>query len=409
MERLDAKLADHLQYSGQSNPFFSLPYLPDDMHHHLRDGENMESVLQHIDSRFGYIVVMPNLIPPVTTVAQAIEYKTRIDNSAIKQNLTNMPTLMMTLYLTDKTTIDDINDIVTYNKHNTKVVYAIKLYPQGATTNSAKGVSNIEHLLPVLHSMSLASLPLLIHGESTNVTVDIFDKEAIFLKESLIPLLLACPDLNVVLEHITTLQSVNFIRQVNNGVDNDGAILDASCQYDLETMRLLRQRKGKVAGTITAHHMLYNRNALFKGGICPHMYCLPILKREQHRLALISAATSGERYFFAGSDSAPHTIESKESVCGCAGVFTAHAITELYTEIFANENKLHMLCKFLCLNGKYFYDIKIPDCQLDDEGGELAQVSLIKQSWVVPDAYKFGSTYVKPLRAGENIHWSRCL
>ena len=347
-------------------------YVPDDFHHHLRDGEFLKDVVHYASEAFDYVLVMPNITPPVRKVKDAEEYLKRIIDSNTTENYIDSreTTFLMTLYLTDKTSQEDIQDV--FKSQN---VVALKMYPAGATTNSEFGVTCIESIKPALKEMSNCGIPLLVHGEVTDPKIDIFDREKVFIEKILAPILNEFPDLKVVMEHITTKDAVDFV--MNYPTNN-------------------------LAATITAHHLLYNRNALFQGGLRPHMYCLPVLKREEHRKALIEAAVSGSEKFFLGTDSAPHTIESKESACGCAGVFTGHAPIELYAEAFSKAGKLKMLPKFANENGRKFYgDIlnKIP------KKHHREKILLTKQTWTVPKQLNFGSNYVKPLRSGESIFW----
>tara|TARA_B100001287_G_C22656914_1_gene518238 strand:+ start:197 stop:1231 length:1035 start_codon:yes stop_codon:yes gene_type:complete len=336
--------------------------MPDDFHHHFRDNEFLNDVVPFTAERFGKVIAMPNTKPPIRTTQEAINYKSRIvdcipNNSDLQ--------ILMTLYLTDNTTSEEI-----YKAKESGVVYACKLYPSGATTNSELGVTDISKIKDCLKTMASLNIPLLVHGEVTDKDIDIFDREKIFIERILKPLIQEIPTLKIVMEHITTKDAVDF---VTSTPPNIGA-------------------------TITAHHMLYNRNELFKNGICPHLYCLPILKREEHRKALINAATSGSCKFFLGTDSAPHTIESKESACGCAGIFTGHIGIELYTEIFENVGKLKNLEKFASINGSEFYGIK----------KNKNKIKLIKKDWLVPEIYNFGNSHVRPLRAGEYVKWEIC-
>jgi dihydroorotase len=338
--------------------------VPDDFHHHLRDGEVLPDVVEHASRTFGNVLCMPNIKPPVRSVEEAAAYRDRIVEAGNSRGC-HVPNLLMTLYLTDTTTPDDIQQV-----KDSGFVKALKLYPAGATTNSEFGVTSYEKIQPVLRAMAEAKIPLLVHGEVTDPAVDIFDREAVFIETILKPIIENNPNLKVVMEHITTKQAVDFVKE-------SGA---------------------KVAATITAHHLLYNRNSLFKGGICPHMYCLPILKREEHRMALVEAATSGSPKFFLGTDSAPHAVGSKESACGCAGIFTGHAPLELYAEVFDSQGKLHLLESFASINGKSFYENVPP-------ASSQRKVKLVRQEWTVPANYEFGGQKVRPLRAGEKMQW----
>ena len=333
---------------------------PDDWHLHLRDGEALAAVLPHTARQFARAIVMPNLRPPVTTVAAAGDYRARI-LAALPPGMAFEP--LMTLYLTDRTPVDEIRRAAECD-----FVHAIKLYPAGATTNSDSGVTDLDHCSAVLAEMEKFGLPLLVHGEATDPASDVFDREKIFIERVLQPLLTRHPALKVVFEHITTSDAADFV---------------AACGPT-------------VAATITAHHMLYNRNAIFPGGIRPHYYCLPVLKREQHRLALLHAATSGSRKFFLGTDSAPHAQATKEAACGCAGCYTAHAALELYAEAFASVAALDRLEAFASFNGPDFYGLP----------RNRGRLTLEQHDWLTPAAYAYasGDTLV-PLRAGEWLRW----
>ena len=333
--------------------------LPNDFHHHFRDGEVLQHIVPFAAERFGNVIAMPNIKPPIKNYLDAELYYKRLSKYIPNDSKLN---ILMTLYLTDKTKPEDI-----ILAKNSQIVYACKLYPAGATTNSEYGVTNILNIKDTLKTMELLNMPLLVHGEVTDTDIDIFDREKVFIETKLKPLIKELPKLKIVMEHITTKYAVDFV---------------LSCDDN-------------VAATITAHHMLYNRNELFKSGICPHMYCLPILKREEHREALVSAATSGSDKFFLGTDSAPHTVESKESSCGCAGIFTGHAAIELYAEIFDKVDKLDILEKFASLNGSNFYEIPL----------NKQKIVLKKEKWLVPETYDFGNSKVRPLRANEYIEW----
>jgi dihydroorotase len=334
---------------------------PDDWHLHLRDGGALRAVLPHTARRFARAIVMPNLRPPVTTTAQALEYRGRILD-ALPPALAGRFTPLMTLYLTEATAPEEI-----LLARASGVVHAVKLYPAGATTHSEAGVRSLARLGPVLEAMQLCGLPLLVHAEVTDPAVDVFDREAVFLREQLAPLLERAPGLRVVVEHVTTAEAVAFVRAAGDAV----------------------------AATITAHHLLYSRNAMFAGGLRPHMYCLPVLKRERHREALVAAATSGEAKFFLGTDSAPHPRTAKESGCGCAGVYTAHAAVELYAEAFAAAGALDRLEGFASEFGPRFYGLP-----LNEE-----RVTLVAESWSVPVSYPLGDGEVEPLRAGAEVGW----
>ncbi|MDX2475281.1 MAG: dihydroorotase [Candidatus Krumholzibacteria bacterium] len=332
---------------------------PDDWHLHLRDGAVLESVVPHSARQFGRAIIMPNLKPPVTTTAMALAYRERI-LAAVPDDCDFAP--LMTLYLTDTTTVAEIA-----TAKASGLVHALKLYPAGATTNSAAGVTDILKADPVLAAMTKAGLPLLVHGEVTDPSIDIFDREAVFIETVLRPVLERHPDLKVVLEHVTTRQGVDFVRSAG----------------------------ANVAGTITAHHLLWNRNAIFQGGLNPHAYCLPVLKREAHREALVSAATSGEASFFLGTDSAPHPQHAKESGCGCAGIYTAHAALELYATAFAAVGKLANLEAFASLNGPAFYGLEASE----------TTVTLDEAAWTVPESYGLGEGRVVPMFAGQELLW----
>jgi dihydroorotase len=332
---------------------------PDDWHLHLRDGDAMEAVLPFTAARFGRAIVMPNLNPPVTTMEQALAYRRRI-LAALPANSRFMP--LMTLYLTDETPAEEI-----INAKRSGVVHGVKLYPAGATTNSASGVTDLSRCQKALEAMEEVNLPLLVHGEVTFAEVDLFDREKIFLDRTLAPLLGRHPRLRVVLEHITTKEAVRFVRGT----------------------------PARVAATVTAHHLLLNRNAMFSGGIRPHHYCLPVLKREEHRLALIEAATSGSPKFFLGTDSAPHARHAKEASCGCAGIFTAHAGIELYAEVFAAAGALDRLEGFASIHGPLFYGLP----------KNADTITLVRETWPVPAEFPFGADTLVPLRGGGTVSW----
>lgn len=332
---------------------------PDDWHVHLRDGEMLATVLPDTAQRFARAIVMPNLKPPVRTVAEASAYRERI-LAVLPAEMRFEP--LMTLYLTDKTSPEDIRQA-----KSSGFIHAVKYYPAGATTNSDSGVTDIHRVAAVLETMQEVGLPLLVHGEVTDADIDIFDREAVFIERILVPLLERLPRLRVVLEHITTAQAAAFVTAA----------------------------AANVAATITVHHLLYNRNAMFQGGIRPHAYCLPVLKRESHRQALVAAATSGNPKFFLGTDSAPHLRHDKESSCGCAGIYSAHAALELYAEVFEQAGALDKLEAFASFHGPDFYGL--PRNQ--------AQVTLVKQPWTVPAALNAGDHALIPLRAGETVGW----
>lgn len=331
---------------------------PDDWHLHLRDGEALKAVLPHTVRQFGRAIVMPNLKPPVRSVADAAAYRDRII-SAIPAGKQFEP--LMTLYLTDNTSPEDI-----FAAKASRFIKAVKYYPAGATTNSDFGVTDIRRCDRVLEAMQEVDLPLLLHGEVTDSHVDIFDREKVFIEKYLIPLRAKFPKLRIVLEHITTTDAVKFVLSANN-----------------------------IAATITPQHLLFSRNILFKGGIRPHFYCLPILKREEHRLALLKAATSGNAKFFLGTDSAPHGRNSKESFCGCAGCYSALHAIELYAEAFESANSLDKLEAFASFYGPDFYQLP----------RNTEQITLTKTTWRIPDELPFPESGLVPLRAGEEITW----
>ena len=333
---------------------------PDDWHLHLRDGAALASVVGHSARRFARAIVMPNLKPPVTTVAQAEAYRQRIlDSLPGGQHFEPL----MTLYLTEATPIEEIARAKASGH-----VFAVKYYPAGATTNSQDGVRDLSRVYPVIEAMQEHEIPLLLHGEVTDPAVDIFDRERIFIERHLRPLRERFPGLRMVLEHITTRDAVDFVSKAADGM----------------------------AATITAHHLLLNRNALFEGGVNPHHYCAPILKREVHRAALLEAATSGDPRFFLGTDSAPHVRESKENACGCAGVYTAHAAIELYAEAFEQVGRLDRLEAFTSFHGADFY--RLPR--------NTERLVLERRAWTVPAAYPLAGSSCVPMRAGKSIAWS---
>ncbi|MEL0660622.1 dihydroorotase [Psychromonas arctica] len=331
---------------------------PDDWHVHLRDGEVLKDTVRDTSRYMGRAIVMPNLVPPVMTTESALAYRERI--LAEKPTATFTP--LMVIYLTDNTSAEDIKKAKASGH-----VYAAKLYPAGATTNSDSGVTNVDNIKAALQAMQEVNMPLLVHGEVTSHDVDIFDREEVFLKEVLAPIVADYPNLKIVLEHITTANAVDF---VNKASDNVGA-------------------------TITAHHLMFNRNHMLVGGIKPHFYCLPILKRNTHQTALVKAATSGSKKFFLGTDSAPHSIGAKESACGCAGSYTAFAALELYAEVFEAENALDKLEGFASFNGPDFYELP----------RNTDTVTLEKQSWTVPETLVFGNDVVVPIKANEEMTW----
>jgi dihydroorotase len=332
---------------------------PDDWHLHLRDGQALASVVGHTAQRFARAIVMPNLKPPVATVAQAESYRERI-LACLPAGSGFQP--LMTLYLTEDTAPEEIA-----RAKASEHVFAVKYYPAGATTNSQSGVRDLARVNAVLEAMEKHELPLLLHGEVTDPAVDIFDRERVFIERHLLPLQARFPGLRMVLEHITTKDAVDFVT---------GA-------------------PANVGATITAHHLLLNRNALFEGGIRPHNYCAPILKRETHRQALLQAATSGDAHFFLGTDSAPHPRGAKETACGCAGLYTAHAAIELYAEAFDQAGKLDQLEAFTSFHGPDFY--RLPRNQ--------ERIVLERKAWTVPDTYPLADSVVVPMRAGEGVEW----
>ena len=332
---------------------------PDDWHLHLRDGAALHAVVPHSARQFARALIMPNLRPPVMTTAQALAYRARI-LAAIPPGLDFQP--LLTLYLTDQTPPAEITRAQASGQ-----AIAGKLYPAGATTNADAGVTDLRNIYPVLETMQRCGMPLLVHGEVTDPAVDIFDREAVFIERALIPLMRDFPGLKVVLEHITTEDAADFVRAA----------------------------PVTVAATITAHHLLYNRNAIFQGGIRPHYYCLPILKRERHRQALIRAATSGHPKFFLGTDSAPHSQHGKETACGCAGCYTAHAALELYAEAFETAGALDRLDAFASIHGADFYGLP----------RNAGTITLRRQATLIPETLPFGDEPLIPLRAGETLHW----
>ncbi|AZZ91131.1 dihydroorotase [Hahella sp. KA22] len=332
---------------------------PDDWHLHLRDGDALATTVPATARLFSRAIVMPNLVPPVTHTAQAEAYRNRI-LSHIPAGAAFDP--LMTLYLTNNTSPEEI-----VIAKQSGIVYGCKLYPAGATTNSDAGVTDVANVFSVLEKMSEVGLPLLVHGEVVQADVDIFDREKRFLDETLAPLAERFPDLKIVLEHITTRDAVEFVNQAG----------------------------ANVAATITAHHLLYNRNHMLVGGIRPHFYCLPILKRSEHQLALRDAAASGSDKFFLGTDSAPHPKEKKEAACGCAGCFTAPSALELYAEAFDELGALEKLEGFASLHGPKFYGLP----------ANSGKVRLSKQDWTMPTSMALGDSTIVPFRAGETIRW----
>ena len=332
---------------------------PDDWHLHLRDGAALSSVLPHSARQFARAIVMPNLKPPVTTTAAATAYRERI-LAALPEGMAFEP--LMTLYLTNNTDPDEIRRAA-----DTGFIHAVKLYPAGATTNSDAGVTDLRNCYKVLEVMQEVGMPLLVHGEVTDNDIDLFDREAVFIERVMRPLRRDMPVLKVVFEHITTKEAAQYVAEA----------------------------EGPIGATITAHHLLYNRNEIFRGGIRPHYYCLPVLKREEHRLALVTAATSGDERFFLGTDSAPHAVHTKYAACGCAGCYTALHAMEMYTEAFAQAGALDKLEAFASLNGPAFYGLPV------NEG----TITLERRDWTLPETVPFGEHQLVPLNAGETIHW----
>ena len=337
---------------------------PDDWHLHLRDGEALEAVIGHTARQFARAIVMPNLKPPVTTVALAQAYQARIQQAMRKAGIAaDAFTPLMTLYLTDNTSPDEI-----VRAKETGAAIAVKLYPAGATTNSDAGATDLlGRCSKVLETMEQVGLPLLVHGEVTEPTVDVFDREALFIDRVMIPLRRAFPALRVVFEHLTTKDGVDYVKDA----------------------------EGPVAATLTPQHMLYNRNAIFQGGVRPHYYCLPILKREVHRKALLDAATSDSPRFFLGTDSAPHSKGLKENACGCAGCYTALHAMELYATAFDQAGKLDRLEAFASLRGPDFYGLP----------RNTETISLQRGAFVIPNELAFGRETIVPLAAGETLGW----
>jgi dihydroorotase len=331
---------------------------PDDWHLHVRDGAALNTVVPHTAAEFGRAIIMPNLKPPVTTAAQALAYKQRI-LAAVPQGMSFEP--LMTLYLTDNLPADEIA------RAKDAGVVAAKLYPAGATTNSDAGVTDMRKTYKTLQAMQKAGMLLLVHGEVTSSDIDLFDREAVFIDTQLIPLRKDFPELKIVFEHITTAEAAQYVSSAD--------------KY--------------TGATITAHHLLYNRNAIFTGGIRPHYYCLPVLKRETHRLALVQAATSGSPKFFLGTDSAPHPAQLKEHATGCAGCYTAHAAMPMYAEAFDNAGALDKLEGFASFHGADFYGLP----------RNTGTLTLRKESWTPPESFAFGEADLKPLRSGEALPW----
>lgn len=331
---------------------------PDDWHVHLRDGDVLNTTVKDISRYFGRAIIMPNLVPPVTNTELARSYYQRIMSAEPRANFQPL----MVLYLTDTTRPQDIIEA-----KDSGLVFAAKLYPAGATTNSSSGVTDITKMQDVFDTMQSVGMPLLIHGEVTTNDTDIFDREEVFIETVLSPLVAKNPNLKVVLEHITTKNAVDFVKSAGDNV----------------------------AATITVHHLLFNRNHMLAGGIRPHYFCLPILKRNTHQQALIEAATSGNAKFFLGTDSAPHAKHAKESSCGCAGSYTAHAAIELYAEVFDQENALEKLEDFASINGPTFYQLPI----------NSDKITLVRKAWKVPATLTFGDDVVVPIRSEDHIAW----
>ncbi len=331
---------------------------PDDWHIHLRDGKKLSRTVNDAALQFSRAIVMPNLVPPVLNAYDAIEYKKRILNSLDNDKILDP---LMVLYLTDETCPEIIKEA-----KDSGCVFAAKYYPAGATTNSSNGVTDIKHIYPVLEAMQKHDLVFAIHGEVTNKEIDIYDREAKFIESILKKIVNDFPDLRIVFEHITTSEAVDYVSSSSN-----------------------------IAATITAHHLLFNRNDMFAGGIRPHYYCLPVLKRDVHQKALISAATSGNKKFFIGTDSAPHTKSKKENSCGCAGAYTAHAAIEMYAEAFDQANSLEKLEGFTSLFGPDFY--KLPR--------NTNHIRLIRKSWDVPFQLDYDDEQLIPLFSGQKLNW----
>ena len=331
---------------------------PDDWHLHVRDGAALNTVVPHTAAQFARAIIMPNLKPPVTTAEQAMAYKQRI-LAAVPQGMAFEP--LMTLYLTDNLPPAEIA------RAKAAGVVAAKLYPAGATTNSDAGVTDLRKIYPVLEAMQREGMLLLVHGEVTTSDIDLFDREAVFIERHLVPLRRDFPGLKIVMEHITTSEAVQYVQAAEQNL----------------------------AATLTVHHLLYNRNAIFTGGIRPHYYCLPVLKRETHRQALVQAAVSGDPRFFLGTDSAPHPTHLKEHATGCAGCYTAHAAIEMYAEVFEQAGALDKLEGFASFYGADFYGLP----------RNTDHITLRRESWTPPEHYAFGEAELKPLRSGESLPW----
>jgi len=337
---------------------------PDDWHLHVRDGAALHTVVPHTAAQFARALIMPNLKPPVTSTAQALSYRERIRAAAVAAGYSAFEPLM-TLYLTDHLRPDEIL------RAKEAGLVGVKLYPAGATTNSDAGVTDMRKTYATLEAMQRVGMPLLVHGEVTSPDIDLFDREAVFIDTQLIPLRRDFPALKVVFEHITTREAAQYVQSA----------------------------QGAIAASITAHHLLYNRNAIFTGGIRPHYYCLPVLKREIHRQALVDAATGGSPRFFLGTDSAPHATHLKEHASGCAGCYTAHAAMELYASAFEAAHALDKLEAFASFHGPDFYALP----------RNTGQITLRRESWAPPESYAFAETSLKPLAGGEVLHWRMAL
>jgi len=331
---------------------------PDDWHVHLRDGDALAAVVPHTAAQFARAIVMPNLKPPVTRTEQALAYRDRI-LAALPEGSDFQP--LISVYLTDQTPADEIA------KAHAAGVVAVKLYPAGATTNSNAGVTDLRHARAALEAMQRVGMPLLVHGEVTDPQIDLFDREAVFIDKHLVPLRKDFPELKIVFEHITTREAAQYVAQAGR----------------------------HTSATITAHHLLFNRNALFLGGVRPHYYCLPVLKREVHRQALLKAATSGSDRFFLGTDSAPHATHLKEQASGCAGCYTALSALELYAQAFDSINALDKLEGFASFHGPDFYDLP----------RNTGTVTLKREAWTLPEELPLGEAGIKPLCGGESLDW----
>lgn len=332
---------------------------PDDWHLHLRDSSHLRAVVHDSARQFARAIVMPNLTPPVANCELALAYRERII-AALEPDVAFEP--LMTLYLTDNLAVDEIR-----KASESPFIHAAKLYPAGATTNSDAGVTHIDKIEAVLEAMQRHDFPLLVHGEATGAHIDIFDREKVFIDETLTKIRHQFPQLRIVFEHITTNNAVDYVLSQDH----------------------------YMAATITAHHLLINRNAMFEGGMNPHHYCLPVVKRETHRQSLLKAASQHAERFFAGTDSAPHAQGAKESACGCAGIYTAHAAIELYAEAFEQAGDFSQFEQFMSLSGPAFYGLPV----------NAGQITLIKQDWTAPDSVPFGEQTLIPFRAGQTIHW----